>query len=90
MRTRKRDHYAGPLTRETLLAALEDKQRNLTATLRTIDPDAPIDWHGTPFTIALFTWEFVQHEAVHHGQWSLYASMAGFGTPLSWRTSWGL
>jgi hypothetical protein len=38
----------------------------------------------------MFTWEFVQHEAIHHGQWSIYASLAGFDTPLSWRVSWGL
>jgi hypothetical protein len=38
----------------------------------------------------MFTWEFVQHEAIHHGQWSIYASLAGFDTPLSWRASWGL
>jgi hypothetical protein len=43
--TRKREHYAGPLTREALLAALNDQQRHL---------------------------------------------LAGFDTPLSWRTSWGL
>jgi len=28
--------------------------------------------------------------AIHHGQWSIYAALAGFDTPLSWRTSWGL
>jgi hypothetical protein len=39
---------------------------------------------------ALFTWEFVQHQAIHHGQGSIYASLAGFDTPLSWRASWGL
>ena len=88
--TRKHEHYAGPLTREALLAALDDQQRQLLATLETLDIDAPIDWDGTPFTFAQFTWEFVQHEAIHHGQWSVYASLAGFGTPLSWRTSWGL
>src|SRR5580704_4845841 len=77
--TRKHEHYVGPLTPESLLAALE-----------TVDIDAPIDWDGTPFSFALFTWEFVQHEAIHHGQWSVYASLAGFDTPLSWRTSWGL
>ena len=86
--TRKHEHYVGPLTREALLGALDDKQRNLLATLETID--APIDWDGTPFTFALFTWEFVQHEAIHHGQWSIYASHAGFDTPLSWRSSWRL
>jgi uncharacterized damage-inducible protein DinB len=88
--TRKHRHYAGPLTREALLAALDDKQRGLVATLDTVDLDASIDWDGTLFTFALFTWEFVQHEAIHHGQWSIYASLAGFETPLSWRTSWGL
>jgi hypothetical protein len=50
-------------------------------------------YEETPFTFALFTWEFVQHEAIHHGQWSVYASLAGFDTPLSWRMSapltWG-
>ena len=88
--TRKHEHYVGALTREALLAALDDKQRDLLTTLETIDINAPIDWDGTPFTFALFTWEFVQHEAIHHGQWSVYASLAGFDTPLSWRASWGL
>jgi len=88
--TRKHQHYTGPLTRESLLAALDDKQRALVTTLESLDADVPIDWDGTPFTFALFTWEFVQHEAIHHGQWSIYASLAGFDTPLSWRTSWGL
>jgi len=88
--TRKHEHYVGPLSREALLAALDDKQLRLLATLETVDINAPIDWDGTPFTFALFTWEFVQHEAIHHGQWSLYASLAGFNTPLSWRKSWGL
>jgi hypothetical protein len=88
--TRKHEHYAGPPTREALLAGLDDKQRHLLATLKTVDIDAPIDWQGTPFTFAMFTWEFVEHEAIHHGQWSIYASLAGFDTPLSWRTSWGL
>ena len=48
----------------------------MTVGLDTVDIDAPIDWDGTPFTFALFTWEFVQHEAIHHGQWSIYASLA--------------
>ncbi len=88
--TRKNEHYTGPLTREALLAGLDDKQRDLLAALATVDVDAPIDWDGTPFTFATFSWEFVQHEAIHHGQWSIYAALAGFDTPPSWRTSWGL
>ncbi|HEY2855141.1 MAG TPA: DinB family protein [Gemmatimonadaceae bacterium] len=88
--SRKHDQYQGPLTREALLPALEEKQRRLLAILETVDVDAAIDWDGTPFSFALFACEFVHHEAIHHGQWSLYASLAGFDTPLSWRTSWGL
>jgi DinB family protein len=88
--TRKQNYYIGPLTREALLPALEEKHRQLLATLETVDVDEAIDWDGTPFTFALFTWEFVQHEAIHHGQWSIYASLAGFDTPFSWRASWGL
>src|SRR5690349_21363774 len=88
--SRKHDHYAGPLTRDALLAAVDAKQLQLLGLLATIDGDVVIDWDGTPFTFALFTWEFVQHEAIHHGQWSVYASLAGFDTPLSWRASWGL
>jgi len=88
--TRKHDQYDGPLTREALLAALDEQQRRLLAILQSVDVDTTIDWDGTPFTFALFACKFVQHEAIHHGQWSLYASLAGFDTPLSWRTSWGL
>jgi hypothetical protein len=87
---RRHEHYSGPLTREALLAALNEKQEQLLAILPTIDINATIDWNGTPFTFAIFTWEFVQHEAIHHGQWSIYASLAGFDTPASWRSSWGL
>ena len=87
---RKHDHYAGPLTRAALLAGLDDQQQRLLVTLETVDVDAAIDWDGTPFSFALFTWEFVQHEAIHHGQWSIYASLAGFDTPVSWHASWGL
>jgi|SRR5215472_6026662 len=88
--TRKHEHYSGPLTRQALLAAIDDKQRELLALLKAVDIDTSIDWNGTPFSFALFTWEFVQHEAIHHGQWSVYASLAGFDTPISWRASWGL
>jgi uncharacterized damage-inducible protein DinB len=87
---RKHEQYRGPLTRDALLAGLDEKQRDLLALLESVDRSAPIDWDGTPFSFGQFTWEFVQHEALHHGQWSLYASLAGFDTPLSWRTSWGL
>jgi hypothetical protein len=88
--TRKHEHYVGALTREALIAGLDEKQRDLLAILETVDPTTPIDWDGLPYTFTQFTWEFAQHEAIHHGQWSVYAALAGFDTPLSWRTTWGL
>jgi uncharacterized damage-inducible protein DinB len=88
--TQRHAHYLGPLTRQALVAALNEKQEQLLVTLESVDVDTNIDWSGTPFTFSMFTWEFVQHEAIHHGQWSVYASLAGFDTPLSWRRSWGL
>ena len=88
--TRKHDHYTGALTRDALLAGLIEQQHRLLATLETLDIEAAIDWGGTSFSFADFTWEFIQHEAIHHGQWSVYASIGGFETPLSWRRSWGL
>jgi len=30
-----------------------------------------------------FSGKFVQHEATHHGQWSIFASLARFDTPAS-------
>lgn len=32
----------------------------------------------------------VHHEAIHPGQWSLYAALGGFETPESWKLNWGL
>jgi hypothetical protein len=49
--TRKVDWTRRP-TREGLLAALDDKQRHLLATLETADIDAPIDWRWDDEKIA--------------------------------------
>lgn len=82
--------YRGPLEPGPLLEALEQKQERLVSLLGDVDPQRVIDWGGFPFSMTMFAGEFVQHEAIHHGQWSVYAALAGFDTPLSWRQSWGL
>ena len=81
-------HYTGPLTREALLEALEGKQREFLTILDTFDTSSSIDFGGTVLPFDSFACEMVHHEAIHHGQWSVYASLAGFETPLSWRTAW--
>jgi uncharacterized damage-inducible protein DinB len=91
---RSREHYAGALTREALVVALDDKQREFLAALETVDIEAPIYFGtgaGAPaFTFENFTYEVVQHESIHHGQWSVYAAVGGFATPKSWQTGWKL
>ena len=88
--SKKHAQYTGGLTRPELLAALGEKLNDLMLVLDSIDTDIPIDMLGRPFSFADFTYTMVQHEALHHGEWSLYASLAGFETPLSWRLEWGL
>jgi hypothetical protein len=81
-------HYSGPLTREALLEALVSKQREFLAALETFDTESTIDFGGTALPFDGFACEMVHHEAIHHGQWSVYASLGGFETPLSWRMGW--
>jgi hypothetical protein len=88
--SKKHSFYAGGLSRDGLTAALVDKQNELLAIIDTLETDAPIDVFGRQFGFVDFTYTMVQHEALHHGQWSIYASLAGFETPLSWRLEWGL
>jgi uncharacterized damage-inducible protein DinB len=94
MRTKKADwsksaeHYSGPLTREALLEALEDMQRHFLAALESVEADAPIYFGETTFTFDNFLCEMIQHESIHHGQWSVYAALGGFETPRSWQTGW--
>jgi uncharacterized damage-inducible protein DinB len=90
---RKHEHYDGDLSRASLRAALLHKQAELVALLAspaTEDPSRAIDFFGQHFTLAQYTHVIVQHEAIHQGEWGLYASLAGFETPLSWRLGWGL
>ena len=88
--SKKHSHYSGDLSRDELAPALVEKQNDLLAILDSVDTDATIEFFGRPFGFVDFTYTMVQHEALHHGEWSIYASLAGFETPLSWRLEWGL
>jgi hypothetical protein len=88
--SRKHSHYAGGLSRTELAAAIVEKQNDPLSVLDTVDTEAAIDVFGRAFGFVDFTYTMVQHEALHHGEWSIYASLAGFETPLSWRLEWGL
>ncbi len=49
-----------------------------------------IDFFGRERRFARYVALFVQHESLHHGQWSLYAALGGFDTPIGWKLNWGL
>jgi uncharacterized damage-inducible protein DinB len=87
---RKHDQYTGGLSRDELLRALAQKHEDLLAILDRTDDAREVEFIGRPFNFAEFAHVMTQHEAIHQGQWSLYASLAGFETPLSWRLNWGL
>ena len=88
--SKKHSHYSDGLTRAELTTALAEKHEALLAILDTVDTNPPIDFFGRQFSFVDFTYTMVQHEALHHGQWSVYASLAGLETPLSWRLEWAL
>src|SRR5262249_25415010 len=87
---RKHAHYTGGLGRAELSAALVESHRTLLAAFASGDANAPIDFFGRPFSLGDIAFTVVQHEAIHHGQWSVYAGLGGFPTPPSWRMEWGL
>jgi hypothetical protein len=88
--SRSREHYVGPLTRNALREAAVNSHALFLATLETLHTEVPIDFNGTPFSFDNFACEVVQHESIHHGQWSVYALLGGFETPRTWQTSWKL
>jgi hypothetical protein len=49
-----------------------------------------IDFFGSQISDVDYLYGYVQHEAIHHGQWSLYAAQGGHATPDLWRLQWGL
>ena len=92
----KHAHHDGTLDRASLRAALEQKSAELLAVLAALQ-SAPaeleqprIDLFGKRITTLDCLYGYVQHEAIHHGQWSLYAAAAGYAPPQLWRLQWGL
>jgi hypothetical protein len=88
--SRKHDHYSGSLDRSALLAALDQQHIALAEALRTVTTDDPaktVDFAGRPSSLLEYTYVIIQHEGVHFGEWSLYASLAGFEPRLTGASS---
>jgi hypothetical protein len=88
--SRGHEYYSGPVTREALRQALIESRERFLAELEALDTTMPIDFSGTPFHFDNFACEVIQHESIHHGQWSVYAALGGFETPRSWQQGWKL
>jgi uncharacterized damage-inducible protein DinB len=91
--TRKHEFYKGALTRSALVAALAAQHSELLSRLADLpaDPYRPqIDFFGNEVSYAQYLYGYVQHEAIHHGQWSIYAASGGYDPPVTWRNQWGL
>lgn len=91
--TRKHEFYDGPLTRSALVAGLAARHAELMSRLSDLPADpyrARIDFFGNQVSCAQYLYGYVQHESIHHGQWSVYAASAGYSPPPTWRIQWGL
>lgn len=90
---RNHEHYTGGLDRESLVAALRQKDAALERSLAEIqasrDADFTVEFHGRR-SLAAHLNVYGTHEALHHGQWSPYAAFGGFETPPGWKLNWGL
>jgi uncharacterized damage-inducible protein DinB len=77
----------------SLVKALAEQDAVLHAHLEQLraDPDRfSIHWYGTDLGISGFGAVFIQHEALHHGQWAAHTALGGFPTPTGWILNWGL
>ena len=91
---KKHSYYDGPLDRASLMQGLQDKDTALRAALANIAKDGEgkfeIDWFGQRIGLARYLHVLIQHESIHHGEWSFYATLGGFATPVSGQMNWGL
>lgn len=92
--SRKKTHYSGGLERTALMSALEEKDTALRIALdelRRVDLESwRVDFMGNVFGFERYAHVLIQHESLHHGMWSVYARLAGFETPASWKLNWDL
>ncbi len=78
--TAKRSHYTGGLSRAELLEALRAKDAELMRILdelKRVDLDEwRVDFIGQSLPLERYLNVLLQHEALHHGMWSVYARLA--------------
>lgn len=84
--------YSGSLQREDLLAGLDRADSAFDAALEAFVADGKesLMFGELEMSLGEFLHVCIEHEANHHGLWSVYAAYAGFDTPASWKENWDL
>jgi hypothetical protein len=92
--SKKHHYYVGELDRKSLIDALHKQDGCLFQILeRFADKNLQsvcIDFCGIHMGFAEYAFNYIQHESIHHGQWSMYAALGGFETPIRWKKNWKL
>ena len=83
-RTGRRNQRGPGILFGSLRACYVHYMFQLSARVKSISPSTRV------ISLEQFTYIILQHEAIHLGEWSVYAALAGFETPLMWRLQWGL
>jgi len=92
--TLKNKCYSGGMAREPLLQALHQTDAELLRALDSWDHRGlkafAVDFYGANMGFGEYTATMIQHEAIHQGQWTLYAALGDFETPIGWKENWNL
>jgi hypothetical protein len=92
--SKKHSYYQGALDGEAILVALDKKTAECLNILAGLKQNGlrgfEIDFFGMKMGFGEYCQTIIQHESIHHGQWSLYAALGGFDTPKGWQENWEL
>ena len=88
--TTKQASYGDSLVRVDLLGGFERAGAQMVVAAESTTERTRVDFAGQNMTRGEMFDVIVEHEADHHGLWSVYARLAGFATPNSWRDAWDL
>lgn len=92
--SRKKASFAGDLDKASIVTSLRNHDADLSVLLNdlTLDDlrDRRVDLHDNRVGVVEFTHVILHHEALHQGQWTMYARLGGWELPSSWQSGWGL
>ncbi|HLE12139.1 MAG: hypothetical protein A2504_17835 [Bdellovibrionales bacterium RIFOXYD12_FULL_39_22] len=92
--SKKKTFYDGNLNKSDIVTALKQKDVELESILEDLKSTKldsfSMEFFGTTIGFTEFCDVIIQHESIHQGLWSAYATLAEFETPKNWKNSWAL